>query len=278
MATGPRSSTGYNIFISYKRNVDPDHSLAARVFEVLQQGGHKVFIDRTISVGQEWASEIEAKVREAHFLIVFLTAASSGSEMVKGEVEIARDQAAKTGKGPKILPVRVAFNGPLPYPLNAWLDKLQYATWGGEGDTDRLSQELMAAVNGASLSLSPIAPVQVPQNKGAPLYSAPLPPPGGGLDVDDPWYIRRHSDDSALRLISQQGITLVIKGSRQMGKTSLLVRTLSAAMNLGKRCALVDFQMMGQESMGNSSLLPPLWPGGGRRAGRHSAGCRAGMG
>lgn len=127
MATASGRSTGSNIFISYKRNADPDHSLATRVIETLQQQGRNVFIDRTIRVGQEWASEIEAKVRESDFLIVFLTAASSGSEMVKGEVEIARDQAAKSGKGPKILPVRLAFNGPLPYPLNAWLEKLQYA-------------------------------------------------------------------------------------------------------------------------------------------------------
>jgi hypothetical protein len=52
------------------------------------------------TVGQEWAREIEAEVRRSDFLFVFLTAASSVSEMVKGEVEIARDQAGKSGKEP----------------------------------------------------------------------------------------------------------------------------------------------------------------------------------
>ena len=227
MATGPRSSTGYDIFISYKRNVDPDHSLAARVFEVLQQGGHKVFIDRTISVGQEWASEIEAKNVKLTSWLSFVLRLQR-QRKVKGGVEIARDQAAKTGKGPKILPVRVAFNGPLPYPLNAWLDKLQYETWGGEGDTDRLSQELMAAVNGASLSLSPIAPVQVPQKQ--PTSSTPhrsplarasmstIPGTSEGTRMTQPW--------AHLTTGNHVGN----KGSRQMGKTSLLVRTRSAAM------------------------------------------------
>ena len=255
MATASTSSASSKIFISYKRNVDPDHTLAARVFEGLHQQGHTVFIDSTITVGKEWAKEIEAKVRGSDFLIVFLTDASSRSEMVKGEVEIARDQAAKSGKGPMILPVRLAFAGALPYPLNAWLDPLQYAMWRGEADTGRLNQELAAAVSGTPLYLSPMPPAPVSQRDGAPLYSAPLPPPGGALDTDDPRYIRRQSDDSAFRLISQQGVTLVIKGSRQMGKTSLLVRTLSAAIDQGKRCALVDFQTMGQESLRDSSTF-----------------------
>jgi hypothetical protein len=49
------------IFISYKRNVEPDQTLAARVFEALQQQGHAVFIDRTMTVGQQWAREIETR-------------------------------------------------------------------------------------------------------------------------------------------------------------------------------------------------------------------------
>ena len=243
------------IFISYKRNVEPDNSVAARVFEFLQGKGHSVFIDRTLAVGQEWAKEIEAKVRLSDFLVVFLTAASSTSEMVRGEVEIARDQAAKSGKGPRILPVRLAYTGALPYPLGAWLEPLQYALWRGQADTGRVIDELAAAVEGSDLPASPISPPTAPLRDSPPVYSAPLPPPGGGLDAEDPRYIRRTSDESALRAISQQGVTLVIKGSRQMGKTSLLVRTLSAAINSGKQCALVDFQMLGQESLRNSGTF-----------------------
>ena len=197
MATGSALSTGRKVFISYKRNVEPDHTLAGSVFAALQHAGHEVFIDRTLRVGQEWAKEIEAKVRSSDFLIVFLTTGSSDSEMVKGEVEIARNQAAQSGAGPAILPVRLAFTGPLPYPLNAWLDPLQYAMWRGEADTDRLTQELVAAINGAPLPASPLQSKAAPQRDGAPLHSAPLPPPGGGLDVDDPWYIRRDLHASA---------------------------------------------------------------------------------
>lgn len=249
------SSGKAEIFISYKRNVDPDSSLASRIYAALQNDGHSVFIDQTLRIGQEWAREIEAKIRRSDFLVVFLTEASSGSEMVKGELEIARDHAAKSGSGPRILPVRLAYSGPLPYPLSAWLDPLQYTLWRGEADTDRLIQELSAAVKGSDLPTSPISPAMMHLRDLPPLHSAPLPPPGGGLDVDDPWYISRQSDYNALRTISQRGVTLVIKGSRQMGKTSLLVRTINAAIEKGKRCALIDFQMLGQESLVSSTTF-----------------------
>lgn len=117
-----------------------------------------------------------------------------------------------------------------------------------------------SAKNSSLLLTELLSPGQIELSPGlqigvAPVYSAPLPPPGGGLDADDPWYIRRSTDITAKSLISHQGVTLVIKGSRQMGKTSLLVRTLSTAIDLGKRCALIDFQMLGQESLSNSSTF-----------------------
>lgn len=241
------------VFISYKRHVAPDESVARQLFEGLRQEGHQVFIDYTMKIGQLWAEEIQSNVRDSDCLIVILTSASCHSEMVKGEVEIARDQAAKTSGRPRILPVRLAYTGPLPYPLNAWLDALQYSLWRGDADTPRVLQELISAIAGTPLPGMAETTLPASPATGSPLHSAPLPPPGGGLDIDDPWYIRRESDDTAGRLIAMQGVTLVIKGSRQMGKTSLLVRTLSTALDTGKRCALVDFQMLGRETLQSSS-------------------------
>ena len=68
--------------------------------------------------------------------------------MVRGEIEMARHHAATTSR-PRILPVRVKFDGPLPYPLNAYLDSIQYAVWKRPDDTPRLLEELLAAMAGA---------------------------------------------------------------------------------------------------------------------------------
>jgi AAA-like domain/TIR domain len=237
------------VFISYKRNVDPDQRVAALVCNALQRAGHQVFIDQTLTIGQEWAREIERKVRESDFVIVFLSLASSHSEMVKGEIEIARDQSTNAKTSPQILPIRLGYTGALPYPLGAWLDPIQYSLWRGEADTETIVSELLVAVDGAPL------PLQTKRHTGAnnleslPFYSAPLPSPGGSLDVGDPRYIRRETDETAVRSISQLGVTLTIKGSRQMGKSSLLIRTLARAMDCGKRCSLLDFQLLGKHTL-----------------------------
>jgi len=243
------------VFLSYKRNVEPDGTLARKVVEALSGAGHHVFIDQRLSVGQAWAEEIEKQVRQSDYLIVFLTAESSRSEMVRGEIEIARHHAA-IGGAPRILPVRVNFDGPLPYPLNAYLDKIQYAAWSNTADTPRLLAELQAVLCGQSPREG--ASMGAPAGAGAhmpPPYAAPLPVPGGTLDVDDPWYLARATDTTALAHIRQPGQTLTIKGPRQMGKSSLLMRTVKEGMESGKHVALLDFQLVDEQSKANADIF-----------------------
>src|SRR6476469_6815146 len=232
------------VFLSYKRHVEPDQTLAGDLVRGLEQAGCTVFTDQRLTVGQAWAQEIERQVREADYLVVFLTADSSRSEMVRGEVEMARHYAAVAAR-PRILPVRVNFDGSLPYPLNAYLDKIQYATWNRTEDTPRLTQELIAAMAGQPTTETHVEPATAVSSPHLPPpYAAPLPVPGGALDVDDPWYLPRPEDAAALSSASQPGQTLTIKGPRQMGKSSLLMRMVKAGLDHGKRVALLDFQLV----------------------------------
>jgi hypothetical protein len=251
-STAPRSA---RVFLSYKRNIEPDGTLARNVVDALAGAGHHVFIDQRLTVGQAWAEEIEKQVRQSDYLIVFLTEESSRSEMVRGEIEIARHHAAIDGV-PRILPVRVAFDGPLPYPLNAYLDKIQYAMWSSQADTPRLLDELQAVLGGHTPRAE--CPIGAPAGTAAhqpPPYAAPLPVPGGTLDVDDPWYLARSTDTTALAHIRQPGQTLTIKGPRQMGKSSLLMRTVKEGMEHGKSVALLDFQLVDEESKAHSDVF-----------------------
>ena len=91
--TAPRTA---RVFLSYKRNVESDGALADQVVAALSAAGHLIFIDKQLRVGQDWAAEIDRQVRQSDYLIVFLTAESILSEMVRAEIEIGRDQAAKT--------------------------------------------------------------------------------------------------------------------------------------------------------------------------------------
>lgn len=79
-----------------------------------------------------------------------------------------------------------------------------------------------------------------------PLPQAPaliLEMPEGTMDPQSAFYIERSFDKVALGAIARQGVTITIKGPRQMGKSSLLVRTCQAARGAGKRVAFLDFQL-----------------------------------
>lgn len=237
------------IFISYKRNADPDEQVALQAHAALSQQ-HTVFIDqKSIPLGLKWAARIEAELGQADFVIVFLSPQSVSSEMVQGEIETAYRLAKERGGRPVILPVRLNYREPLPYPLSAWLNPIQQAQWAGAPDTARLIEDLLRAVAGGELvgSVAPVQeqpmPVSTPQIP-QPLPSAPLELPGGTVDLQSAFYVERAGDRIALAAIQRQGVTLTIKGPRQVGKSSLLSRVKAKAAEQGKLIVSLDFQQI----------------------------------
>lgn len=251
------------IFISYKRNVEPDEPVALQIFQALKHP-HQVFIDQTMLVGTRWAEYIEAEIRQADFLIVLLSAQSIHSEMVEAEISLAHDLAKKQGGSPVILPVRLAYREPFQYPLSAYLNHINWSFWKNTEDTQRLIDELRQAISGGELSitdaqakadlLQPSQPLPLP----LPFPSAQpvtLEMPEGTMDSQSAFYIERPSDSIALETIRQRGVTITIKGPRQMGKSSLLIRTMNKAVNAGKRVAFLDFQLFDKAALSNPELF-----------------------
>ena len=243
------------VFISYKRGVFPDESVALEIFTELSKD-HQVFIDKTMLVGTPWAEKIESELRSSDFLITFLTPQSVNSEMVKGEIETAYHLKQLHGK-PTILPVRLSYRDALSYPLSAYLNGINWATWEQASDTHKLIQELRQAINGfralqenqrrgveTSTHLSlPKSDLEITQ----PLPAAqpiPLEMPEGTMDPNSHFYVERETDKIALDTIKLSGgVTITIKGPRQMGKSSLLIRTKEMAEKVGKQVAYLDFQL-----------------------------------
>lgn len=75
-----------------------------------------------------------------------------------------------------------------------------------------------------------------------PSLNSDLEAPEGVMNPTSRFYILRPSEKKALKLIEQQGITLVIKGSPQTGKSSLLRRMAETAQAYGKHAIILDFQ------------------------------------
>jgi AAA-like domain/TIR domain len=246
-----------SIFISYKHKAEPDQTVVDHVILALEPH-HTIFIDKKILPSLEWGKWIQERISESDFLIVFLTAQSARSEMVRAEIQLAHEMAQKGDGNPKIIPIRLAWYEDFDYPLSAYLNHIQWAEWDSEADTPRLIEQLRQAIAGQSVIFEP-AQTRTDQTQ-ADQFTEPPPPtpsaqpkwldptkldsPEGTIDPQSAFYLVRESDSAALEAIQRQGVTITIKGPRQMGKSSLLIRTLETAINAGKRAVFLDYQLV----------------------------------
>jgi hypothetical protein len=227
----PGEAAGARVALLYKRNARPDEELLEALEAQLRHHGCETFVDRHLAVGVEWAREIERQVRNADAVVVLLSAASASSEMLAYEVQIAREAARERHGLPRLLPVRVSYAGPLPEPLASSLDAIQYAVWNGPQDTPALAAQLVRALRG-------------PEAKFRPAVSQGLEPEGGAVPLDSEFYIVRPADEEFRAAIARRDSIVLVKGARQMGKTSLLARGLQQAREAGARVVLTDLQKL----------------------------------
>ncbi len=246
------------IFISYKRSVETDRNLAEKLHRGLVDQGYDVFIDTGMSVGTDWVDEIQRRIQWCDYLVVVLSEAGASSEMVQGEVRFAHRQGQGSGK-PQILPVRVQFQEPLDYEMDAYSGRIQYVLWENIEDTPRVLDQLIGAISSGS-GLSPEQSSDSDLNSSKSTHAdhpRPTPssdprvltPPGGTIRATDRFYIRRKSDERIDQLAPLTGETLVVKGARQMGKSSLLIRYLAACKQVGKQFVFIDFQSFSQSTL-----------------------------
>ncbi|NEQ30494.1 MAG: TIR domain-containing protein, partial [Leptolyngbya sp. SIO4C5] len=261
----PPPTPPQRLFISYKRNVMPDESVAMALFEALELQ-HSVFIDQTMLVGTRWAERIETEIRQADALIVLLSEQSVQSEMVLQEVSLAHEVARERQGKPQLLPVRLAYREPFQYPLSVYLDPINWAMWEQATDTSRLIAELQQAIAGGSLpldnlaaktqvlQLTPTEPIPRPSPSAQPQAATakPLELPEGTMGPESRFYVERPADAVALETIRRQGVTVTIKGPRQMGKSSLLIRAIAAAREVGKQVVFLDFQLFDRVALQNA--------------------------
>jgi AAA domain-containing protein len=73
--------------------------------------------------------------------------------------------------------------------------------------------------------------------------------PGGAVPLDSPYYIRRPADDVFQDAIVKRAAIVLVKGPRQVGKSSLLARALEHARRTGAVVAFTDVQALGSDDL-----------------------------
>jgi hypothetical protein len=274
-APAPRRA---KLFIAYKRHANPDSRLAQVLHDSLSARGHQVFIDVTMRAGAAWLDQIDQQIRDSDFLIVLLSKSSVDSEMVRAEVARAAEYRDAQGR-PHTLPVRVDYEGMLPYAISAFVSPLQYLTWSAPPDDERVQVDILAAIEGGLPERPPIEPMPTRQDAVVsddgrivsgvtdrdqlhpplpefdPRFLDDLPTPGGTVKLSDRLYIARSADDRLKREVAKPGTTTIIRAARQTGKSSLLVRGVQHACGRGFRTLCFDFQSFDSRRLASLDLL-----------------------
>jgi multisubunit Na+/H+ antiporter MnhE subunit len=208
-----------SIVLLYKHDKPLDESAAKVLESLLTQAGHPVFLDR-----QKQPDHLKTALQHAEAILILLTSDSSHSDKLESEVEtacqIANDRA---GRKPSIIPIRLQFAEEIPQThLAQLLDNRPAIVWNDVQDTSQLRPELMSQ-----------------------LTRAPSEKPYGAIPMASKFYIKRPEDDKLHHAIASHDSVILIRGSRQVGKTSLLVRGLQMARDAGMQVWFTDLQSFG---------------------------------
>lgn len=251
---------GKIFFISYPHSDPEEENLARYLYNGLTKMECDVFIDIGIKTGSDWVKEIAERLNKCDCLIVLLSERSMSSEMLQTEVRIAY-QLQQQYRKPWIIPVRLRYFGLLEYELDLYLSRFQFIKWNNPDESEKVLREVLQSAQigftahktqvidwGRGLQLHYSASSSVDLRR--PLATADprsVIAPGGTIRRDDPYYIARPADQVIEALASNIGVTLTIKGSRQVGKSSLLLNFISKCQRQKKGVAFVDFSIFSND-------------------------------
>lgn len=242
VVVGGAPPTGPRVVLLYKRNALPDENVLSFVEERLRAEGFDVFVDRHHKIGIQWARESEERIREADAVVAIVSPRALQSEMLEYEIEMAHDQASRSGK-PLILPVSIGLDNGVEGPVASIIGPLTHFYWGGPDDDHRLLAELTSAIR------EPLRPRMV---------EVRLEPVGGAVPPESPFYVERACDPELAAALEARETILLIKGPRQVGKTSLQARGAKRARDNGWRVGVTDFQKLNTAQMASEDTFYKL--------------------
>jgi len=222
-----KPSKGLRVVLIYKRRDQLDKQLLNLLEEHLSKAGYSVFIDRHLRIGDDWERQISAEIKQADAVVILLSSTSVYSETLAYEVNVAYQTAQENSAKPRLLPIRINFEEPLPQDLSNMLGNLQYALWRSPDDDVPLVNELLEKLK------SPLSPKK---------YELEM--VGGAIPLDSKFYVKRQVDGDFQTAIERRDTIVLLKGARQVGKTSLLARGLQTAREAGMHVLLTDFQKL----------------------------------
>ncbi len=246
----------YDVFLSYNSE---DLEAVEKIAVYLEdRAGLRPWLDKWALIpGEPWQRRVEQGLERAGTLAVFLGKSGPGPWQEK-EAAAALDRQARDGVF-RVIPVRLpgttASVEAFPFLSgNMWIQFKR------EEDNDALWL-LEAGIRGIPSGRGR------PEDHDRPSYSRVEPPPhvdpsdliqpGGAMDVDSRFYIRRLADEDVFDAIQRPRCMVTLRGPRQTGKTSLILKTYVNAQppDVGVRPLFVDLQSFSSEDFASLNAI-----------------------
>lgn len=247
------------VFISCRGDVARDVELALAVYEqLIAVGMAPFFAPKSITNNEDWALALTQALRACHGFVLLLSEEASTSEMVTAEFDLARQLHNNNDATPYVLVVRVHFpkSSKQRFPMREHLKEFKQIKWRDSDDTQAIVADVLANVQHehkrpkAKLGFAQTLSLRVATTAGS-LTLAPLERPGDLVRSDSPYYVRPMVEDGCIREVLKPGSLIRIKGPRQMGKTSLMMRLLSHAGEDGTHTVAISLQMTDRSILGD---------------------------
>ncbi len=265
-----------NVFILY-RDQDTDRSLAASLYQKIADTGHRVFCtdvdfsnyNRNLS-GEDWCSQIESQLKQCDYFILILSTQAAVSEILIEVLRRAKDLSTSgLFNKPQILTIQIqdsSYNDALlNHCLVNYLQHTPKIKWQPQTDLNILVETVLSYLWGNNQTITPSVLKYSPiQTKVCPQIDQILPPlpiaepelPNGRIPPDSPFYVERIPwERRCYQGILQPGNLIRIKAPRQMGKTSLMAKTLTFAQKQGYHSVPLNFQYADAEVFHNLNTL-----------------------
>jgi hypothetical protein len=223
----------HKVVVLYKRNAEPDEHVLRHLEQVLSKNGYRPFVDRHLTIGVKWAAEIERRIRSADTVVAILSDEALTSEMIQYELETVADERRKNGK-PNLLPIRIGTDEPLRGSMANYVNEFNYVVWKNPEFDDTIAMHILSA----------LAETQQVEAK-----DLPLEPAGGAVAPGSRFYVEREADAELDEAIRANESVILIRGPRQIGKTSLIGQGAQLVGELNWRQVSTDFQMISSQQL-----------------------------
>lgn len=258
MAKDPARIHPIKIFISYShKDSELKKQLVNHLTPLVRLNLIEIWHDRMISPGIEWAVAIHEKIESAQIIILAISIDFINSEYCYG-IEMRRAIERHANGSARVIPIVLRSTNWQNLPFG----KLQALPEGGKPVVtyrhhDAAFTEIAKAIgdvvdelNGADPT--PARHARVPASAKSPI---PIILETGAMPVDSPFYILRQADSIAAKCLASVNPTLVIRASRQSGKSSLLNRLHFGAVNEGRKSCYLNFEDLDLNTLASADNL-----------------------